>query len=176
MSSDDGTPPPKVTMIYRKNRLKAKAGGRPGAGPGRIDPKLMARAQGSVASMQIPFEDQAADELLRLRAAAEKVRRLQGPERQAALAQIRRIVHDLRGSGKTFNYDLLTRFADSCFKFIDGRETLTEGQVAVVTAHVDAMVAVMHNKIKGDGGVIGRELAKVLKLAIDRFKGAPPGR
>lgn len=173
MSSDDRTPPPRVTMIHRKNRLKAKAGGRPGGGPGRIDPKLMARAQGSVASMQIPFEDQAADELQRLRASAEKLRRLQGAERQAAIAQVRRIVHDLRGSGRTFNYDLLTRFADSCFKLVDRRETLTEAQVAVVVAHVDAMVAVMHNKIRGDGGAVGRELTKVLQIAIGRFKGEP---
>ena len=41
-----------------------------------------------------------------------------------------------------------------------------DNAVEIVKAHIDAMRAVLREKISGDGGAIGRELAKSLTEAV----------
>ena len=45
----------------------------------------------------------------------------------------------------------------------------TDNQVEVVKAHVDAMRAVIREKVSGDGGQVGKELLAGLKAAVQRF-------
>ena len=43
-----------------------------------------------------------------------------------------------------------------------------DAQVEIVKAHVDAMRAVLREKIAGDGGEIGKELIKALREGIEK--------
>jgi hypothetical protein len=40
--------------------------------------------------------------------------------------------------------------------------------VEIVRAHIDAMRAVLRDKVSGDGGMVGRELLASLKSAIKK--------
>ena len=49
-----------------------------------------------------------------------------------------------------------------------------DAALEIVAAHIDAMRAVLRDKISGDGGEIGRQLFKALKAEVDRLSAAAP--
>lgn len=81
------------------------------------------------------------------------------------------ILHDLKGSGVLFGYDLMTHIADSGCALIHGRTAIDPECRDVLRQHVDAMKLVMGRRIAGDGGEAGRRL--LTKLA---FLSARTGR
>jgi len=74
--------------------------------------------------------------------------------------------HDIRGMGSTFGYDLVTEIGASLCNFVEGIAQHDDDAMAVVSAHVDALRAVVANGVKGDGGKIGREIADGLTKVV----------
>ena len=74
---------------------------------------------------------------------------------------------ELRGQGGTFGYPLISTFGKMLYdSTLEGcRED--DNAVGIVKAHIDAMRAVLREKIAGDGGKIGRELLASLQKAIE---------
>jgi CheY-like chemotaxis protein len=94
-------------------------------------------------------------------------------ERTANLEEINLIAHELRGQGGTFGYPLITLFAKSLYDVTKPPCGQDDAVLEIVKAHIDAMRAVMREKIEGDGGEIGQALYKILKQAIAKHAAKP---
>ena len=86
--------------------------------------------------------------------------------RQKLFPKIFRQSHDIRGLGSTFGYELITEIGGSLCTFLGGIAQHDDEAMEVVSAHVDALCAVIANDVKGDGGIVGREITEVLSKAV----------
>lgn len=152
-----------VEVIHPPNKIKARVGG---AGKG-MDPNLLAKAEAAAvkAQAQVDFAAQANPELVR---AAEAVGLLLSDRENQAkhLNTLFNIVHDLRGGGGNFGYPLITRIGSMLCRYLESRPTVSMAEVEVLRSLVDAMRAVTHNRLKGDGGQVGQELCAGLERLV----------
>jgi len=95
-------------------------------------------------------------------------------ERTTNFEEINLIAHELRGQGGTFGYPLITVFAKSLYDVTKPPCSQDDNMLEIVKAHIDAMRAVMREKIEGDGGEVGQALFKMLKQAITKYAPKQP--
>ncbi len=95
--------------------------------------------------------------------------KLRTGDRTPAFEEINLIAHELRGQGGTFGYPLITVFAKSLYDVTKPPCNQDDNTLEIVKAHIDAMRAVMREKIEGDGGEVGQTLFKILKQAINKY-------
>ncbi len=91
-----------------------------------------------------------------------------GIGRAKIFADINLLALELRGQGGTFGYPLITTFGKSLYDATTSGCREDNVAVEIVKSHVDAMGAVLREKIEGDGGEIGRALLQSLKMAIEK--------
>lgn len=167
-SDDDDDDGPK--LIRPPNRIKDKVsmGGR--IQDGSMDEDLLKRAETRAEGMNDTFLEAASEDIARLQAAC-KAAEKEPAKAQAHLAGVLAAAHELKSYGKTIGFDLITQFAHSLAAFLRQTKAPPEKQVPIARVHVDAIRLVFHQKIKGDGGEIGTELAKGLSQAIAKYTG-----
>ena len=85
------------------------------------------------------------------------------------LEAIFQIAHDMKGQGGTFGYPLITRIGEQLCRFIEKVHDLGQHEVEVISLHVEAMVLVLHQRIKGDGGAVGSSLVGGLDQMLAKF-------
>lgn len=156
--------------FYRfKNKLKEKTAGLGGDENVEISPEALAEAEAALAEMSEDYPDWVSSTIDKL---SEQHRNcVDDPDkRKEHFQEIREIAHDMKGQGGTFGYPLISTFSDALYGFADARGKLTDDHVEIIKAHVDAMRAVISNRVKGDGGEIGAELTKGLAAAIAKYK------
>jgi len=88
--------------------------------------------------------------------------------RDKIFADINLLALELRGQGGTFGYPLITTFGKSLYDATTSGCRDDDVAVEIVKSHVDAMGAVLREKVEGDGGEIGRALLESLKMAIEK--------
>lgn len=147
-----------VRILNPPNFLKQKIK----IAPGLLD-DLLAHADKLVEGLQGEFE---AGTELRIRRLSECFERrwLLQASRDAAVLELRRLCHDIKGEAGSFGYPLLSDIADLFGNYL--RETQSAAQRReAVKGYVDAFHVVWTHKIKGEGGEIGRQLlASLIKL------------
>lgn len=161
----------KISVRYYrfKNKLKEKTAGLGGDGPVEISPEALAEAEAALSDMSEDYPDWVAGIIDKL--AEQRKLCIDVPDkRKEHFQEIREIAHDMKGQGGTFGYPLISAFSDGLYGFADARGELTDNHVEIIKAHIDAMRAVISNRVKGDGGEIGAELTKGLEMAIGKFK------
>lgn len=167
-----GKPKVKVRFYRLRNRLKEKTAGlgHPSDLPMFIDEVALEAAQRIFDEMSEDYPDWVSDQIDRL---YELHRRcVDSPEQRRVLfEQITAQAHDLKGQGGTFGYPLVTAFATSLNRFSAIRNDITDAHVEIVKAHIDAMRAVIRDRIKGDGGEIGAALQRGLAQVIEKYRG-----
>lgn len=94
----------------------------------------------------------------------------QGGDRQSNFEEMNLIAHELRGQGGTFGYPLITLFAKSLYEATKGQCRQDDTALEIAKAHIDTMRAVIREDIEGDGGELGQQLFKSLKLAIAKLE------
>jgi chemotaxis protein histidine kinase CheA len=117
---------------------------------------LVARAEQAVARLQGQFEE---NMQRRLQGLPELFERRWRPlaSRRAAVQELRRINHDIKGEAGTFGYDILGDIAELFSAYL--REVSAEAQSEpTVSRYVDALADVWTRRLVGDGGEPGRRL------------------
>lgn len=169
--ADASTNKPIRVRFYRfKNQLKEKTAGLgvDGQATVTIDPEALARAEAALGEMVEDYPDWIKSLIDKL--ANEHRRAVDTPqERRGQFEKIRRIAHDMKGQGGTFNYPLITEFADSLYNFTGPSAGMTDNHVEIIKAHIDSMRVVGNERLKGDGGERGQALKLGLKQAIDKY-------
>jgi hypothetical protein len=72
---------------------------------------------------------------------------------------------DMKGSGGTFGYTLISRIGDLLCTFLVRTATAGRRELTLIGLHVDALATVIREGIEGDGGEIGRILLSSLEEA-----------
>ncbi len=144
-------------VIRPPNPLRAKVGG----GFGGIDASAIARAEEALKAMSAQFGQWLNDEVAKLDKAQADIRN-RGYTPETAEALYFR-AHDLKGLGTTYEYPLVTRIAASLCRMLDDADKRMQAPLAVVDAHIDAIKAVVRDKIQTDDHPVGRDLAETLE-------------
>ncbi len=144
-------------VIRPPNPLRAKVGG----GFGGIDANAIARAEEALKAMSAQFGQWLNDEVVRLDKAQSDIRS-QGYTPETAEALYFR-AHELKGLGTTYEYPLVTRIAASLCRMLDDADKRMQAPLAVVDAHIDAIKAVVRDKIQTDDHPVGRDLVETLE-------------
>jgi hypothetical protein len=157
-----------IVRFYRfKNRLKEKTAG---LAPGKvsISPEALEAAEKALEKMAEDYPDWVSGLIVKLQ--EQHGRCVDSPEkRRDCFEAINHISHDMKGQGGTFGYPLITTVADSLYGFTYSREEITDSQVELVKAHLDAMRAVIRGRVSGSGGEIGEKLIEGLNEAIAKY-------
>lgn len=153
--------------LYRfRNKLRDKAAGLSPTGQALdFDESALAAAEQLFAEMAEDYPDWVSGQLSQI---AELHRRcVDTPDaRRSLFEQINAHAHDLKGQGGTFGYPLISQVAVSLSRFSALRSAISDKHVEIIKSHLDAMRAVVRERIKGDGGSTGAALVKGLEQVI----------
>jgi hypothetical protein len=144
-------------VITPPNTLRAKVGGSFGA----IDARAIAKAEEALAAMAGQFSQWLQDELDKLEAARSAIK-AQGMTAETA-EQLYFRAHDLKGLGGTYQYPLVTRISGSLCKLLDDAGTRLSAPMVLVDAHIDAIKAVVRDRIQTDEHPVGKALVEALE-------------
>lgn len=152
------------------NTLKEKIDGGGTSGPPVLPDDIMEKAEQSLQRAALDFSTWAREYLQNL--AALCVEAETKPERRRNyFSEINLLAHELRGQGGTFGYPLISVFGKMLYEATLDTVPESDSQVGIVEAHIDAMRAVIRDKISGDGGQVGKEVQASLQAAIERHQG-----
>jgi hypothetical protein len=172
MNDDSDTPParPKALKITPINRLKNKVGGNMTSDvAGQFDQRLVAQATVAVEKLRPPYKDQTGADLKALTELVTAAQTVGAAQRGEFMSRIASIALNIQGLGNTFGYELMTQFGRSLRRFAWTLDSATDEQLLIVKAHIDTMRVVMARDIRGDGGVLGKELWNALEKAMARY-------
>lgn len=77
---------------------------------------------------------------------------------------------DLRGLGRELGYPLIGEFGGQLSELTAEREALTDQELRLSLALIDAMAAVAKNHIEGDGGAVGQALIDTVARTVTRLR------
>lgn len=156
-----------IEIINPPNMLKVKVGGKlPTADPGAVR-----RAEAALEQLSGEFRGWLAEEVAKLEAAWAAARK-QGLVGDAGEALFT-VAHDLRGLGTTYEFPIISRMAASLSRLIEDDEKRAEMPVALVDAHVNAIVAALRQNIRLDDAGVGKQLADELESRVIELVGEP---
>lgn len=159
--------PTEVWEFRLPNRLKEKVAGLGSTGSGEIPLGLLEEAEAQLQRAALDFTEWARDYLAKLARLCEQAL-AQPSGRRRYFEEINMLAHELRGQGGTFGYPLISIFGKMLYDATGASCREDNNMVEIVKAHIDAMRAVLRDKVSGDGGMVGRELLASLKAAIRR--------
>jgi HPt (histidine-containing phosphotransfer) domain-containing protein len=154
-------------IIRVPNELTAKAG------DFRIDATLLAVIDSELETLGDGYPEMARDDVAELAALWRLVKA--DPLVEANVLQLHRIAHNIKGNSGTYGYTLLSRIAGSLCQMIEGGAVPLEGAHPAIGAHIDAIQAVLSQRVRGDGGAIGRKLIDGLSAAVRKCRTASRG-
>lgn len=146
-----------IEIINPPNMLKAKIGGPMPA----LDQKAIARAEAELEKMASQFDDWITDELENLVNAWAQYESANGDE--AAVAELHRRAHDLKGLAPTYGYPLIGRVCNTLCKLTSDETPDLNPPEALLRAHVDAVRAMVSGQIKGGDHPVGNLLVSELE-------------
>jgi chemotaxis protein histidine kinase CheA len=130
--------------------------------------KRFAEAEAQVAVVAAGFAEWVAQDLAVAQAEVDKLEKGDGD--QQSVRTIFRIVHDIKGQGGTFGYNLATTIAAPLCDFIRSATQLpTAAQLGVIKGHLMALDVVIRKNIKGDGDDMLQGLVEKLAIATSRI-------
>jgi CheY-like chemotaxis protein len=151
------------------NYLKQKVGGQKSSEPGEMPTALLEQAEEKLQRSALDFTEWAQTYLKNLVELCDVALKNPGSRRKH-FEEINLLAHELRGQGGTFGYPLITVLGKMLYDATHKGCREDDKGVEIVRAHVDAMRAVLRDKVAGDGGMVGRALLKSLQLAIENHE------
>ena len=138
-------------------------------GPGAITAADLERADKNlVTNFGAQFTDWITDDIKRLDAALSEIS-TSGAGQTAAIERFSEIVHEVRGLGGTFGYEMITAIADQLFRMLEKFDAVGPEQVAAVRVHLEAMKVIVAERITGDGGERGRQVLAGLQGVYRKY-------
>lgn len=151
-------------IIQPPNLLRAKIGTKPGPDLDRI----VAQAETALDGLKDQYETWIRDYLDAIVKALDEARASHPPD-PAAIAQIRKISHELKGQGETFGYPLLTQSGHMLHGLIDKDERLASRNLSLIAAYVDFMNLVVKNEVHDMVGLDAAQLMSALETATKKL-------
>ncbi len=159
------TRPSDVWSFRLPNRLRDKVTNGVSTGVGEIPTGLIEQAEEALERASLDFTEWAREYIGQLTKLCTEARESYS-SRAYKFSEINLLAHELRGQGGTFGYPLITMFGKMLYMATLPDCRTDDNAVEIVKAHIDAMRAVIREKVAGDGGTIGRSLLAALEKAI----------
>lgn len=147
------------------------------AAPGPDGPKVreqfgFANGEAVLTGLRRRFADGLVDEVETLRAihAEAETTAQAGKPTADTLLHLRHRSEDLRGLGRNLGYPLIGKFGGQLSELAADREALTDQELRLSLALIDAMAVVAKNRIEGDGGAIGQALIETVTRTMSRLR------
>jgi hypothetical protein len=134
---------------------------------GALDAAAVARAEAALQSLSSNFDQWMKDELTKLEAARDAIRAVGFTPQSAESLYFR--AHDLKGLGTTYGFPLVTRIAGSLCRILHEPEHRLTAPLALVEAHIDAIIAVVRGDVRGEGDATSRAVADELETQTTRL-------
>lgn len=83
--------------------------------------------------------------------------------------RLREVVHNVKGQGSAFGYELMTRVGESLSKLIHATEAADTRTTKLLVAHVTTLRTVLERDITGSGGELGNHLASKLESLVAKI-------
>ncbi len=167
-----------LAALEQGTRSTAPMGTAPGAPAGpRLREKFgFANGEAVLASLRRRFADNLVEEVETLRAIHVEVEAgvLAGKPVADDLVRLRQRSEDLRGLGPDLGYPLIGEFGGQLSALATEREGLTEQELRLSLALIDAMAVVAKSRIDGDGGAIGLALIDTVSRTMARLRAEAP--
>jgi hypothetical protein len=146
-------------IIHVPNKLSAKLKGRL-----VVDPEKLEKAKAIVASLAADYVPRLAEEARHISS-----RWKEGARDEAALHELHKVAHDIKGQGTTFGYPLATEVAAALCRLF--KPEILEQPIArdVIEAHIAALVAIATEQLAGDGGPVGKALVQGLRQTREKL-------
>ena len=157
-----------IHFVFR-NRLSDKIGAYNLKGIPEIDTSLIEQAEKKIENMAGDYADWVAKSIRQLSRNLKQLAEGEGDSKEL-MERLNILAHEFRGQGGIFGYPLVTKFGKSLYDAtLDFNVKITPTHIDFFKAHVDAINAVMAEKIKGNGGEIGTSLLEGLAQAQANF-------
>ena len=151
-----------VRVIKAEQNLKAKAG------TGQISSDKISSAE-KVLEGSTDSIIQSAQESLRDLKATLELASNKSLDKDHLLAQVREPLMQLKSSAGMSNYDLIGELADIMFHFLEELTEIDDDAMAIIDAHHTTLVAILANRMEGDGGEHGKVLKAELQGVCKRY-------
>jgi chemotaxis protein histidine kinase CheA len=127
----------------------------------------VARAEKALAGLSGEFGDWMSAEADRLSAAHTAL--LKDGFTSEACEELFRAAHDIKGDAATFGYPSAGAAAESLCRVIEHAPDLEKVPAELITHHINAIQAIVHNHTKLDGSTVAGELSRRLRKVADDY-------
>jgi HPt (histidine-containing phosphotransfer) domain-containing protein len=127
----------------------------------------VARAEQALAGLSGEFKDWMLTEADRLSAAYAAI--LRNGFSQEANEELFRAAHDIKGDAATFGYPSAAAAADSLCRIIEHAPELDKVPAELITHHINAIQAIVHDHTKLDTVTVASELSRKLRGVADEY-------
>ena len=104
------------------------------------------------------------DDLKKLSDTYEAALKTKGAMRTDLIVQdLFRTVHDMKGQGATFGYDLITDIGNHLCRYIERFDVFEDAQMNAIKTHIDALNEIIQKQLIGAGGERGQELKTLVE-------------
>ncbi|TAH38418.1 MAG: hypothetical protein EYC62_00085 [Alphaproteobacteria bacterium] len=155
-----------VEFLHPVNKLKKKVG----EGASSFDVGIFVRAAEVVKNLAANYiEGIAPKELREISVTFQALQHF--PDRSKEnVAKLFSQAHEIKSSGGSYGYPLISRIADSLCKLTEGMSVPEKMDMMLIKFHLDALQVVVRKKIKGIGGEIGQLLIEGLEVVVAKRK------
>lgn len=155
----------KAEFIKPPNLIKTKVG------EGGLSDAILDRAQKLIENNPSDFVPLAEIYLARMKEGIKKAQNASADEEDSEylIAGILYPCAQLKANGGMFHYHLVTRIAERFVQFMEVIESIDPEALEIAEAFYTTIKAVVHGKVKGDGGKYGEELVEALNHACMRY-------
>jgi chemotaxis protein histidine kinase CheA len=137
----------------------------------RVDDKdvddPVARAEKALAGLSGEFKDWMSAEANRLSAAHAAV--LKAGFTRESCEELFRAAHDIKGDAATFGYPTAAAAAESLCRIIEHAPDLAKVPGELISHHINAIQAIVHDHTKLDSSVVAGELSRRLRKVADEY-------
>jgi chemotaxis protein histidine kinase CheA len=127
----------------------------------------IARAEAALAGLSGEFESWMDTEAARLSAAYAAIQR--DGFSDEACEELFRAAHDIKGDAATFGYPSAGAAADSLCRIIEHAPDLEQVPAELLTHHINAITAIVHDHTKLDSVATAHELSRRLRTVADEY-------
>jgi HPt (histidine-containing phosphotransfer) domain-containing protein len=137
----------------------------------RVDEKdvddPVARAEKALAGLSGEFKDWMSTEADRLSTAHSAM--LKAGFTPESCEELFRAAHDIKGDAATFGYPTAAATAESLCRIIEHAPDLAKVPDELITHHINAIQAIVHDHTKLDSAVVAGELSRRLRKVADEY-------
>lgn len=129
-----------------------------------VDMTVLEKAENIMANLKDSYLEWVEDDFKRLNEAFKAL--VADPENKEKAKAVFNIVHDMKGQGGSFGYDLITIVGNNLCRFIEKREKMTPKDIEIIQIHINSMRLIISERITKDGGEKGKAMLRGLDAVL----------